>query len=158
MENGLCGPDAPTIEEIVLSGATRKTFNVKYNGHKVSDKSLQRALQDIANFFGKDVNVTSGDRDFVPTGGATNSMHLKGKAVDFHVEGMSDAAVFKTLSGDNSPVGQGFKFIRHGAYTVTQGAHLHLESGRPTNQPSEFVVEGLTPETKNKYSIVGGHQ
>lgn len=53
---------------------------VDYHGHQVSDPAIRAELMEISFATGQTVNVTSGDRNFVPTGGAKNSEHLKGHA------------------------------------------------------------------------------
>jgi len=43
---------------------------VEYNGHTVTDPSVKKALSDVSVYLGSStVNVTSGDRNFVPDGG-----------------------------------------------------------------------------------------
>jgi hypothetical protein len=145
----LCSGPSATLE---------KEVTVHYNGHEVSDPKVRDALKDIAISTRQDVNVTSGNRNDVVQGSSTKSLHLTGHAADFHVKGMSDKDAFSTLMGTDSPIDKGFKLIRHGAFTATQGAHLHLESGQPTDQRSVFEVEGLTPQTKGQYTKIWDDQ
>ena len=78
------------------------------------------------------VNVISGDRNFVPTGGARNSPHLTGEAADFHVVGKNDTQVDQSLKDSTSPVNTGFRLIQHGPDTITEGAHV---PGAPPKPP-----------------------
>jgi hypothetical protein len=136
---------------------------VDYGKYRVSDQRLRDTLEKIATETGQVLRVTSGDRDFVPKGGAKKSLHLINEAVDFHGAALTDEMLFtvirlkrRQIFGD--AVGNSFRFqiIRHGAYTETQGAHIHL-GYVPENFGSSrrgFMVEGITPATKGHYSIL----
>jgi RHS repeat-associated protein len=126
---------------------------VLLNGHTVTDSRVNSALSAISiHFASSTVNVTSGDRNFVPTGGAKNSAHLTGQAADFHIVGKSDSQVHQSLKDSNSPVSTGFRLIQHGPDTVTQGAHLHLDSRNEGGRPTNYMHEGMTPSQKGVYS------
>jgi uncharacterized protein YcbK (DUF882 family) len=99
------------------------------------------------------VIVTSGDRSFVPKGGAKNSEHLKGHAADFHVRGMSDSKVFNDLKGGRA-LPNGLKLIEHGLFTTTEGPHLHLDTSPGLGATPRFVVEGLSRQTAGVYTVV----
>jgi hypothetical protein len=135
-------PPAPTPPALVSS-----------NGHTVTDPRVEKALSQISLYFASStVNVTSGDRRFVPTGGARNSAHLTGQAADFHVVGMTDSQVDQGLKDSSSPVSTGFRLIQHGPDTITQGAHLHLDSRNDVGQPTVFMHEGMSPSQTGVYS------
>ncbi len=126
---------------------------VEMNGHKVSDPKVTKALAAVSVYLGSStVNVTSGDRNFVPHGGAKNSEHLVGKAADFHVVCMSDSKADSELKDSASPIADGFRLIQHGPNTQTQGAHLHLDSKNEDGNPTVFMHEGMTPDQKGVYS------
>jgi len=73
---------------------TNGNGSITYNGKRVSDPALRNKLEQVADFFGRNITVTSGDRDFVPKGGSRTSLHLAHRAVDLHVQGIPDAEVF----------------------------------------------------------------
>ena len=131
---------------------------VSYNGYVVSDPQVRAELDKIAEVTGREVQVTSGDRNFVPRGGARNSDHLHKRAADFHLQGLTDEAAFAVLR-TNAPTLFGkpmiFQLIRHGPHTQTQGAHIHL--GRPAEGSPRCGIwtEGLTPGNKGLYAKVG---
>lgn len=127
--------------------------SISYNGKKVSDPALRNKLQQVADFFGRHITVTSGDRDFVPKGGSKTSLHLEHRAVDLHVDGLSDAQVFSQLKSSGL-LAKGFEVIRHGPYTATGGPHVHIGHYDNTSRASEFKVEGLTPGTGGTYRRV----
>jgi peptidoglycan hydrolase-like protein with peptidoglycan-binding domain/3D (Asp-Asp-Asp) domain-containing protein len=131
----------------------RGSGSISYNGKKVSDPALRNKLQQVADFFGRHITVTSGDRDFVPKGGSRTSLHLEHRAVDLHVDGLSDAQVFSRLKSSGL-LDKGFEVIRHGPYTATGGPHIHIGHYDSTSRPSEFKVEGLTPGTGGNYRRV----
>lgn len=41
---------------------------VNYNGKKVSDSNIRKVLQQIADVLDADIQITSGDRNYVPKG------------------------------------------------------------------------------------------
>lgn len=127
--------------------------SVSFNGKQVSDPALRNKLQQVADFFGRNVSLTSGDRDFVPKGGSKTSLHLEHRAADLHVEGLSDAQVFSQLKSSGI-LDKGFEVIRHGPSTITGGPHVHIGHYDNPNRASEFKVEGLTPGTKGVYRRV----
>ncbi len=131
---------------------------VNYNGNQVSDTQVKQVLQNLCDYFQANVNVTSGNRTTVPEGGSPNSLHLKSRAADFHVEGVDDGTIYlhlRNLGYQQVFVsGHGYEFIQHGIHTKTKGAHLHL--GRECSNPNGYVdfhQEGITPEGKNKYPL-----
>jgi RHS repeat-associated protein len=126
---------------------------VDYHGHQVSDPAIRAELMEISFATGQAVNVTSGDRNFVPRGGAKNSEHLKGHAADFHIGGTKDSAAFAKIGG-NHLLPNGFKLIQHGQHTITEGPHLHLDTSPGRGAPSRYVTEGLTPQTRGIYTVV----
>ena len=136
---------------------------VNYGRYIVSDQRLREALENIAMETGHVVRVTSGDRNFVPKGSSSKSLHNIKEAVDFHLDGLTDEEAFNQLRLKRTEIfggttGPAFRFqiIRHGPYTETQGAHLHLgyvpvdRVGNATG----YLVEGLTSSGKGKYERV----
>lgn len=136
---------------------------VNYGKYRVGDQRLRDVLERIADETSRVVRVTSGDRDFVPSGGSTSSLHLINEAVDFHIEGLSDEQAFTLLRAKRNQIfgdakGDAFRFqiIRHGPHTVTQAGHLHLgyaPEGRGDNSTG-FLVEGLSPSGRGRYITV----
>lgn len=143
-------------------------FVVNYGSYRVSDDHVQKALECIADELGCVVRVTSGDRGFVPAGGATNSLHLGHHAADFHCSGFTDTQAFdlirakrREIFGDAVGLAFRFQIIHHGHFTITQGEHIHLgyvpEDRGYKGIFRGFLVEGLTssgPTGKNQYHTV----
>ena len=126
---------------------------VEYNGHTVTDANVRQALADISVYTASStVYVTSGDRDVVPPGGARDSAHLTGQAADLHILGMTDTTADNALKSPASPIRNGFRLIQHGPHTITQGAHLHLDSRNQAGRPTGFIHEGMTPLQRGIYS------
>lgn len=120
-------------------GAPERTHgrgSVSYNGHHVTDPDVRAKLQDIANFFGRRVVVTSGDRQQVVNGN-TKSHHLRGRAADFHVEGLSLGEAYKRLKASGI-VARDYQVIYHTEVTVAPHLHIgHWGDGRR----SDFIVD-----------------
>ena len=115
-------PDAPAPAQASVPKAPGV---VNLNGHTVSNGRVKSALSAISQQFGSaPVEVTSGDRDFIPKGGSVTSAHLDHNAADFHVSGSSDSRVDSELRSVDSPVKTGFNVIQHGTYTATEGPHI----------------------------------
>jgi hypothetical protein len=102
------------------------------------------------------VYVTSGDRTYIPEGGAKDSPHLTKQAADFHVLGMSDSRVDQELKDSTSPVSVGFRLIQHCPYTATDAPHLHLDSRNGPGDPTVFMHEGMTQVAKSVYTNDSG--
>ena len=124
----------------------------------VSDIQVKAVLQQICEHYGKNVVVWSGDRNFVPSGGSQTSLHLKGKAADFSVEGLTLENVFQDLQSNLHffNITEGYEVIYHGKFTETEGTHLHIgcfPKGRNQGMIS-FRREGMSKETKGKYSSI----
>ena len=130
----------------------------------VSDVSLKLLLVRVAEILGSDITVHSGDRDHIPKGGAKKSLHLPGRAADFHAVGITDAVAFERLKdhkdrlADKAPINR-FQVLRHGPYTKTEAPHLHIGDyhlirAEVKGTGVEFWTEGLTAATKGKYSRV----
>lgn len=130
---------ASAADETANAAAGRGRVN--YNGVRVSDATLRRTLKRIADRFGWTINITSGDRDYVPPGGSPTSLHLRHRAADFHVAGVADSRVFSHLRGlRHGLLQRDYEVIWHGPHTQTTGPHVHL--GRyADNRPSKFMVE-----------------
>lgn len=132
--------------------------NVNLNGRTVSDGVLNTVLENIAKYFEADLNVTSGDRTFVPEGGSTTSLHLSKRAADFNITGLTLEVVYLNLRnlGANQVfvAGHAYEFIWHGPHTATTGAHLHLgRISTSTGGYVKFIKEGITPEGSGKYPV-----
>lgn len=123
----------------------------------VSDSHVRVVLQRMADFFGRDITVTSGDRNGVPRGGSRTSLHLAQRAADFHVNGLADARAFQSLRENISAIftrTEGYELIHHGRFTETTGEHLHIghyPSGRNVGTVI-FKTEGLTRATTGDYT------
>lgn len=114
---------------------------VNYAGRSISDGTLRGKLNRIADYFGRGITITSGDRNFVPPGGSRTSLHLAGRAADLHVNGLSDRAVFYGLKRSGLLRG-GYEVIWHGSNTATGGPHIHI--GRyGDGRASTFRAEGV---------------
>lgn len=123
----------------------------------VSDSHVRTILQRMADFYGRDITVTSGDRNSVVPGSSRRSLHLAHRAADFHVSGLSDARVFQNLKENISAIferTEGYEFIHHGRFTNTSGEHLHIGhySGRNAGTVI-FKTEGLTSATSGDYTF-----
>lgn len=124
----------------------------------VSDSHVRIILQRIADFFGQDVTVTSGDRDSVVRGSRRTSLHLAHRAADFHVAGVPDARVYQTLGQNIARIfdrAEGYELIHHGRHTSTTGEHMHVghyAAGRHAGTVL-FKTEGLTPGTGGNYTV-----
>jgi hypothetical protein len=123
--------------------------DVNYHEHTVSSAEARAMLDRISVQLNRPIDVTSGDRNYIPQGGAINSLHLQGRAADFHVRGMSDQEVFQALHGEVGSLDSGMHLLQHGPFTATEGPHLHLEY-RGGKDPATFAVEGLTPQTRGR--------
>lgn len=129
---------------------------VNYNGKTVTDNEVKDCLQAIADFFEKDVNVTSGDRGTpLDVGGKDKSLHLQNRAADFHVDGIDDGYAYLNLKVFASAVFSkkfAYEFIWHGPHTETMGQHLHLGNyNYKTVGYVKFKKEGITSADKGVY-------
>jgi RHS repeat-associated protein len=120
----LPNPKAPGVPSSGAEG------HVNYHGHTVSDTRLTSALPQSSSidFGGSVMNIVSGDRNFVPHGGARHSAHLTHQAADLHVAGQTDSNVDARFKSPDSPMSKGFRVIQHGPYTVTEAAHIHVDT------------------------------
>lgn len=131
---------------------------VRYNPHRVSDPDVRAVLERIAGTLSHDVKVTSGDRDYVPSGGSKTSDHLTHHAADFHVEGIPDSSAFDAIRSQADSIfdrDSHYQFIYHGPHTSTQGEHLHVGHGTAHTHGVDFKVEGLGPADGGHYSLIG---
>jgi RHS repeat-associated protein len=142
-------PSIDTRTMLTLSGVS-----VRYNKHTVSDQRVRTALDGVMMSFGKTVNVVSGDRNFVPKGGATKSAHLTGQAADFHVVGVADNTAFQKLQDNGSPTSEGLRLIKHGPFTQTEAPHLHLDSRNDPDSGTVFMTEGTEKMNRGVYTPV----
>lgn len=93
---------------------------------------------------GLKIDVLSGDRNFVPKGGALHSYHLRGQVANLHAEGASDSEVVKYLKDNSLPAFQGINVIQHGPFSQTEGPHIHIDSRNEPGTPTTFMHEGMT--------------
>jgi hypothetical protein len=139
------------------TGTTPSSGQVRYNGYTVSDGHVRWVLGRIAQLFGRDVIVTSGDRGHVPQGGSSTSLHLHHRAVDFYISGLSVPQSASLIYQYRSYIfqrGQAYEFILHGAYTATGGSHLHLGHYPPGRASAiSWKHEGTTSTTRGHYSV-----
>lgn len=137
----------------ITEGAAMQT--ILWGRYHASDPRLSAMLQRIAETLGRDIRVTSADRNAIVKGSSSKSLHLINEAVDFHVVGLSDAEAFSMMRQDRVAIfGQErdddyrWQLIRHGPHTKTGGPHLHLGYSPAGGIPGVlrgFVVEGLSP-------------
>jgi hypothetical protein len=130
---------------------------VNFSNKTVSDADLKEVLQKIADAFGKDVKVSSGDRATALTVGAgTGSLHLQNRAADFHVDGEIDDNVYKKLKDSYTTIFNAtnrYEVIQHGPQTETMGAHIHVGRYGSGTPAVLFIKEGMSAETKAQYKV-----
>ena len=124
-----------------------------------SDPQVKAVFDGVAASLHAAPVYTSGDRDRPVPGGSRRSDHLAARAQDGHVAGHSDAEVFAHLKANPALVPErGYQVILHGPHTVTRGGHIHIgrapEGHVRCSRPSVFMVEGLSPGTKGRYTVV----
>ena len=134
--DGIIGPDTRRV----LSKSGNSWDSIKYfkksefrcpcghcNGFPVEmDMRVIRILDKIREYYGQPIIVTSGVRcDFEnrQVGGAWNSTHKQGKAVDFYVRGQND-----TAAGRNAVVKYAYSLGAAYAYcnTAQMGNAVHI--------------------------------
>lgn len=130
---------------------------VNYNGRTVSDEEVKNVLEAISEYFGKDVNVTSGDRgSALSIGAGSKSLHLQNRAADFHVQDYDDATAYLHIKVHASHIfktGERYEFIWHGPHTDTSGQHLHIgRSASNQNGYVKFLKEGTTADDSGVYA------
>jgi hypothetical protein len=127
----------------------------------VSDIQLRLLLGSIAELLGRDLRVHSGDRDYRPKGSPRRSLHLAHRAADLHVNGMTDDQAFRLLLALRTKLPTNdihrYQLIHHGQFTETEAEHIHigdypLITGLALGPGVTCLVEGMTPQTKGKYS------
>ncbi|MEM9886189.1 MAG: hypothetical protein AAF849_09875 [Bacteroidota bacterium] len=127
------------------------------NNYTISDKDLLEVLNKIARHVGN-VWVTSGDRKNKkpPKGSPDTSLHRLNQAVDFGIHGLTLEQGFEKLKLKKKLIfnnSSKYEVIHHGKYTNTKGPHLHI--GRYSKGKGIiFKIEGISPETKGKYTII----
>lgn len=101
---------------------------VIYGGRTVSSAAARGFLQRLADFTGRTVRVTSGDRNYVPRGGSQTSLHLRHRAADFVVEGQTLGQTFELIRANRTLLfaGGSYELIWHQPGTNTSGPHLHV--------------------------------
>ncbi|MBF7097499.1 D-Ala-D-Ala carboxypeptidase family metallohydrolase [Alkalibacter mobilis] len=129
--DGMCGPE--TQYELMFykyKNFRKEEFKCKCNGlgcdgYPVKvDESLIALLQSIRKYFGKPLNISSGIRCPIhnnKVGGTKNSYHMKGRAADFKVSGVSPDLVYAKSSELNGTGG----VIRYKTFT-----HLDTRKGK----------------------------
>ena len=127
-------PGAPSTVKTAF--ASQNVTRVLYGDHRVSDSVLRATLDQIAFVLKSDVILTSGDRQHVVNANR-KSHHLKGRAADFYVKGMSLSEAYERLK-ELPFLQNGFQLIYHSEETVSP--HLHL--GRYLDRRnSSFIVD-----------------
>lgn len=124
-----------------------------------SDPEVKVVFDGIAASMQATPVYTSGDRDRPVADGSRRSDHLAARAQDGHVQGHTDAQVFAHLKANPALIPpKGYQVIHHGPHTVTQGGHIHIgrapDGHARCSRPSQFLVEGLTPQTRGIYTVV----
>src|SRR5262245_32934295 len=134
-------------------------------GKAVSDAFLKQFMESVASLLASRVTVHSGDRHHIPKGGAKKSLHLSGRAADFHIDGMSDAEGFRFLWLHKAKLPSSeidrYQVLHHGAHTETEAEHLHLGhyqmvQALVVGPGITFLVEGQSPGTRGRYAIYTG--
>jgi hypothetical protein len=98
-----------------------------YLGVVVSSRTLRKKLRAIAKFFNWHITVHHGNRTGSVTGGSKTSLHLSGRAADFHIKNVSDQAAFsKARFSPSEADAREYELIWHGTGTHTGGPHLHM--------------------------------
>lgn len=129
---------------------------MNFNGKGVTDTEVKDVLQAMADFFEKDVVVTSGDRGTpLNVGGKGKSLHLKNQAADFHIAGMDEGTAYlyiKVFASAMFASEHGYEFIWHGPHTETMGQRLHLgRYGSASPGYVKFKKESITNSEKGIY-------
>jgi len=120
----------------------------------VSSREVRLVLRRIADFFDATVTVHSGDRDGHVKGSNPRSLHRHHRAADFHVRGVTDKAVFRTLRQQPAAffdATRGYEVIYHGPFTATGGPHMHIGEFPQGGGYVTFKLEGLTPGSGGEY-------
>jgi hypothetical protein len=120
-------------------------------GVVVSSSTLRKKLRSIAKFFNWHITVHHGNRVQSVQGGSSTSLHLSGRAADFHIKNVSDQAAFRKLVFHRRKlIPREYELIWHGTGTHTGGPHLHM--GHQAGQASEYLEEGTLASPGGKYS------
>lgn len=133
--------------------------SVRYKaaGIMISDRELLTLLDAISDELGVTIEITSGDRVAVPSGGAKDSDHLLGRAADIHIAGYPDGDAFMLLRTHRKKVfgssRMEFQIIHHGPFTKTQGQHIHIGHVVDRNKAG-FWTEGSTQAGRGYYTRV----
>ena len=129
---------------------------INYGTHTISDEEIKNVLQAICDFFEADVNVTSGDRGYVPDGGSKTSDHLAGRAADFHVQGYDDAMAYRLMKAFPAAIfasRNSYQIIWHGGLNPQLKAHIHI--GRSGGVPNNFWGLAKFQQEGTKQSNIG---
>jgi hypothetical protein len=126
-----------------------------------SDVSLRIVLDRASRILGRTIVVHSGDRDFRPKGSPSKSLHLAHRAVDLHVPHLSAGQLFHDLLEHKAEIFESavesYQVIHHGIHTETEAEHVHVGhyhmiKAMVTGPGISFWLEGMTPNTKGRYS------
>lgn len=93
-------------------------------------------LEIVRAHFGRPIAVHSGYRSpavNAAVGGSKTSQHMKGEAVDFHVDGVPLVDVFDWIRRSDIPFGQ---LLLEGANPATP-TWIHLSLGEPYREPAK---------------------
>lgn len=120
-------------------------------GVAVSSSTLRKKLRAIAKFFGWTITVHHGNRSSSVQGGSPTSLHLSGRAADFHIKSVTDQRAFRKLVFHRKKlIPKEYELIWHGTGTHTGGPHLHM--GHQPGQASEYLEEGTPASPGGVYS------
>ena len=108
-----------------------------------SSAELKAFPADLAVEYNVHVRVHSGDRDFVPKGGAKHSAHLEKKAIDLHLyEGdgsqISDEAAAVMVMSSQALEDHKARVIWHDKGTQTEAPHIHVDLRRDAGDRHEM--------------------
>ncbi|MCF8058409.1 MAG: DUF882 domain-containing protein [Bacteriovoracaceae bacterium] len=145
-----CFFQTPAFSKVILKSG-KATVETK-TGDKTScfPGKLNKILLKISRHFGKPVHIVSGYRspeDNARRGGAKSSMHIKCKAADFRVPGVSTKSVGRYLARMKERGGAGF-YCR-GRFHVDVGTRRHwggcVSSFINFDDPSMVTNEHVDP-------------
>jgi len=126
--------------------------------HKdVSDENVRTVLDRISSELGNTVNVMGGDRKSSVKGGSSTSMHNKGRAADFCVDGYTLKTAFEAIRSHKDKIfdaNEYYEVIHHGEFSETGGQHLHVGHRDWVGSGVIFEIEGYSSSRKGVYEEV----
>jgi hypothetical protein len=133
--------------------------SVNYGRNAVADAELREVLQALCDSFQKNINVVRGDvihpRKYIPP---VDNWH-NGNAVDFHVEGISDAAAYEKIKARHETIFStkyGYDLFWHGQFTREKHSCLCISKFAESNIGTvRFFKGGDREENANQYWLDG---